>query len=139
MFWKSNPKCHDLPKFQFGGGVLEVKSQSAKICLNFNFGGVLEIKSQSAMICLNFNLGGGCSGSQIPKCQDLPIPKCHLGGVLEIKSQSAMICLNFNFEGCSESQIPKCQDLPNFQLGGCSGSQIPQLTPANIWLLPISR
>ena len=44
-------KCQDLPKFQFsgcvcvgGGGILQLKSQSAKICLNFNFlggGGIL--------------------------------------------------------------------------------------------------
>ena len=34
-----NPKCQDLPKFQFlGGGVIwKVKTQSAKIRLNFNF------------------------------------------------------------------------------------------------------
>ena len=33
-----NSKCQDLPKFQFSGGgdVLKVKTQSAKICLNFN-------------------------------------------------------------------------------------------------------
>ena len=50
------------------GGSDIVKSQSAKICLNFNFqglggGGCSEVvKSQSAKICLNFNfqgLGGG--------------------------------------------------------------------------------
>ena len=68
----------DLPKFQFGegerglGGVLEVKSQSAKICLNFNFqgggGGVLKVKPQSAKICLNFNFqGGGGVLNQIPE------------------------------------------------------------------------
>ena len=81
-------KCQDMPKFQFlggkGGGILHLKnhkvlrsalisifgggysalekSQSAKICLNFNFRGggysALE-KSQSAKICLNFNFGGG--------------------------------------------------------------------------------
>ena len=36
-----NPKCQDLPKFQFSGGELfwKVKTQSAKICLNFNFQG----------------------------------------------------------------------------------------------------
>ena len=34
-----NSKCQDLPKFQFWGkgGILEVKTQGAKICLNFNF------------------------------------------------------------------------------------------------------
>ena len=42
-----NPKCQDLPKFQFGGGGFwnywgdrgfwKVKTQGSKICLNFNF------------------------------------------------------------------------------------------------------
>ena len=43
------------------------KSQSTKICLNFNFRGLGGVgyseteKSQSAKICLNFNFqGGGC-------------------------------------------------------------------------------
>ena len=77
-----NSKCQDLPKFQFfqwgRGGTLEVTTQSAKICLNFNFlgGGTLEVKTQSVKICLNFNLcvgeGGRYSGSQNSKCQDLP-------------------------------------------------------------------
>ena len=55
--------------FRGGGGYSETeKSQSAKICLNFNFqggGGYSETeKSQSAKICLNFNFrgGGGYSG-----------------------------------------------------------------------------
>ena len=43
-------KCQDLPKFQLGGGGYSEteKSQSAKICLNFNFsgwGGILKLKS----------------------------------------------------------------------------------------------
>ena len=59
-----NPKCQDLPKFQFsgggwvggGGGVSwKVKTQSAKIYLNFNFFG-----------------GRDVMDSQNPKCQDLP-------------------------------------------------------------------
>ena len=56
-----------------GGCVLEVKSQSAKICLNFNFLGegvcVLEVKFQSAKICLNFNFQRGGEGvlNQIPE------------------------------------------------------------------------
>ena len=37
-----------------GGVFWKVKTQSAKICLNFKF------------------LGGGCSGKSNPKCQDLP-------------------------------------------------------------------
>ena len=41
VFWSShNSKYQDLPKFQLGGGCSEVvKTQSAKICLNFNFQG----------------------------------------------------------------------------------------------------
>ena len=38
-------KCQDLPKFQWGwvggglGGILKSNTQSAKICLNLDFGG----------------------------------------------------------------------------------------------------
>ena len=49
-------KCQDLPKFQFSGrgGILKLKSQSAKISDNFHFrGGVF------------WNL-------KVTKCQDLP-------------------------------------------------------------------
>ena len=86
----------------------EVKTQSAKICLNFNGRGVFwEVKTQSAKNCLSFNFRG-------------------VGGVFwEVKTQSDMICLNFNFQegGVLGSQNPKCQDLPKFQFGGggCSG------------------
>ena len=71
------------------------KSQSAKICLNFNFqggGGYSETeKSQSAKICLNFNFWGGGVGGW------------GLGGILKLK-------------------VTKCQDLPKFQfLGGGGG------------------
>ena len=64
-----------------GGGVLEGKTQSAKICLilHFQLGGVLEGKTQNAKICLILNF--------------------QLGGVLEVKTQSAKICPNFNFRG----------------------------------------
>ena len=65
-----NSKCQDLPKFQFsgGGGVLEVKSQSAKICLNFNFfgggGGVLnQIPEQGVVRNLSTNFSLPLSGS----------------------------------------------------------------------------
>ena len=62
------------------GGVcaLEVKTQSAKICLNFNIVCVcvcvLDSKCQDLPIFQFGGEGGGvvCSGSQIPKCQDLP-------------------------------------------------------------------
>ena len=101
-----NSKCQDqdLPKFQFGGEgcSVVVKTQSAKICLNFNFqwggGGSVVVKTQSGKICLNFNFQGEgvfCS-SQNSKCQDLP--KFQLGGCsVVVKTQSAKICLNFNF------------------------------------------
>ena len=90
-----------------GRGVFwKVKTQSAKIYLNFNFqeggGGVFwEVKTQSAKICLNFNFqGGDVLGSQNPKCQDLPKFQFSGGGMLwEVKTQSAKICLNFNFLG----------------------------------------
>ena len=67
-------------KFSIGGGLFwKVKTQSAKICLNFNFqgqwGGVFwKVKTQSAKICLNFNFfgGGRVLESQNPKCQNLP-------------------------------------------------------------------
>ena len=54
-----------------------MKSQSAKICLNFNFlgeGGILKLKSQRAKICLNFNFfwGGEYSETEKSNCQDLP-------------------------------------------------------------------
>ena len=83
-------KCQDLPKFQFLGGILcQVKTQSTKICLNFNFrggrgvGGTLcQVKTKSAKICLNFNFrGGGYSlPSQNLKCQDLSKFQFWVGG-----------------------------------------------------------
>ena len=46
-----------------GGGILKSNTQSAKICLNFNWGGgVLKSNTQSAKICLNFNFRGGGEG-----------------------------------------------------------------------------
>ena len=54
-----------------GGGILEVKTQSAKICLNYNWGwggGWVG------------GLGGVCSGSQISNCQDLPKFQLGVGG-----------------------------------------------------------
>ena len=56
--------CHNFIFFFWGGGsILHMKSQSAKICLNFNFRGgggySATEKSQSAKICLNFNFRGG--------------------------------------------------------------------------------
>ena len=59
------------------------------------------MKSQIAKICLNFNfLGGGgvFSNWKITKCQDLP--KFQFGGgggILQLKSQSAKISDNFQF------------------------------------------
>ena len=119
------------------GTVSQVKTQSAKICLNFNFlggrGVLRQVKTQSAKICLNSNFrgwGGGGVGysqpSQNSKCQDLPKFQI-LGGwggtVSQVKTQSAKFCLNFNFRGggggyCQPSQNSKCQVLPKFQCGG---------------------
>ena len=62
-----NPKCQHFPKFQFfrgaggGRGFWKVKTQSAKSCL---------VKIQSAKICLNFNFRGrgrGVFWNQIPQ------------------------------------------------------------------------
>ena len=63
-----NSKCQDLPKFQFSGGgvgvtLCQVKTQSAKICLNFNFRG-----------------RGYSLPSQNSKCQDLPKFQFSRGG-----------------------------------------------------------
>ena len=81
-------KCQDLPKFQFSGwegGILKLKSQSAKICPNFNFRG---------------GGGGGYSEtekSKLPRSAQISI----LGGgvILKLKSQSAKISDNFHFRG----------------------------------------
>ena len=56
---------------------MKSNTQSAKICLNFNWGGILKSNTQSAKICLNFNWGG-YSEVKYSKCQDLP--KFQLGG-----------------------------------------------------------
>ena len=62
-----NPKCQDLPKFQFGGGGFwKVKTQSAKICLNLN-GGRLENQNPKCQDLPKFKFGGGCSGESKPK------------------------------------------------------------------------
>ena len=116
-----------LPPATLGvGGTLESNTQSAKICLNFNFwgeGGTLEPNTQSAKICLNFNFRRG-------------------GGTLESNTQSANICLNFNFQGEGEggysgAKYSKCQDLPKFQWGeGYSGvkySKCQDLTKFQFW------
>ena len=85
-----------------------------------------KIKTQSAKICLNFNFrgGGGVLKSQNPKCQDL-LKFQFLGwvggwGEGVLKSQNPKKCqdlLKFQLGGGSvlESQNPKCQDLPKFQ------------------------
>ena len=65
-------------------------------------------KIQSAKICLNFNWGVSYS-SENPKCQDLPKFKFEGRGCsVVVKTQSAKICLNFHFLGgglfCTKSQ-----------------------------------
>ena len=54
-------KCQDLPKSELGGCSCQVKSQSAKICLNLNWGGgcSCQVKSQSAKIWPTFHFQGG--------------------------------------------------------------------------------
>ena len=114
-----NSKFQDLPKFQFlGGGVLcQVKTQSSKICLIFNFGGgegvggvgvggggVGTLPSQNSKFQdlpkFQFSGGGGTLPSQNSKFQDLPKFQFWGWGVLcQVKTQSSKICLNFNFHG----------------------------------------
>ena len=135
-----------------GGTLSQVKTQSAKICLNFNFfgGGGYSQPSQNSkwkwkrMICLNFKfLGGGRRGysqpSQNSKCQDLPKFQFFLGGGYSQPSQNSkwkwkrMICLNFKFLGggrrgySQPSQNSKCQDLPKFQFSGGGGGTLSQV------------
>ena len=60
-----------------------------------------KVKTQSAKICLNFNLGrGGVLESQNPKCQDLP--KFQFGGggvVLESQNPKCQDLPKFQFSG----------------------------------------
>ena len=56
------PRSALISIFGGEGGILKLKSQSAKICLNFNFrggGGILKLKSQSAKNSDNFHFRGG--------------------------------------------------------------------------------
>ena len=67
-------------------------------------GGILQLKSQSVNISDNFHLGGGDGGysaTKKSKCQDLPKLEFFRGGggILQLKSQSAKIYLNWNFSG----------------------------------------
>ena len=59
------------PSFKGGGGILESNTQSAKICLNFNFreGGTLESNTQSAQDLPKFQFWGegGLSGLKFQK------------------------------------------------------------------------
>ena len=63
-----------------------MKTQSAKICLNFNFRGVEGggysgvVRTESAKICPNFSGGGEFWGSENSKCQDLTKFKILGGG-----------------------------------------------------------
>ena len=135
-------KCQDLPEFQFLVGrwrilcQVKVKTQSAKIWLNFNFpwgGGVvlcqIKVKTQSVKSWLNFNFQGvGAtlpSQSQDSKHQDLAKFQFPGAGVVlcqvKVKTQSAKIWLNFNFPGgmySGQTKVLKCQDLPKLNIGG---------------------
>ena len=106
VFWNWKvTKCQDLPKFQLGGGYSETeKSQSAKICLNFNFGGVFwNWKVTKCQDLPKFQFGGGGLfwNWKVTKCQDLP---------------------KFQFSGGGgvfwNWKVTKCQDLPKFQFSG---------------------
>ena len=120
-----NPKCQNLPKFQFsggGGGVLESQNPKYQDLPKFQifFGGgegvFWKVKTQSAKICLNFNWGGGCSGKSKPKTAKISLdfnlrgglPKFQMGGGVfwKVKTQSVKICLNFNFFLVFWNQIP---------------------------------
>ena len=83
-----------------GGGIVKSNTQSAKICLNFNFRGgrgILKSNTQSAKICLSFNFqGGGGWGSGGWGC------RWGWGGG----------------GGYSEVKYSNCQDLPKFQFSG---------------------
>ena len=64
VFWNWKVKVtRSLTIFIFGGGgILKLKSQSAKISDNFHFqggGGILKLRSQSAKISDNFHFQGG--------------------------------------------------------------------------------
>ena len=128
-----NSKCQDLPKFQFwgeGGTLSQVKTQSAKICLNFNFRGRGRGEGRGR--------GRYSQPSQNSKCQDLP--KFQFwggeGGTLsQVKTQSAKIYLNFNFcgEGGGTLSQVKTQSAKiclnfNFRGGGCTLSPVYELS-----------
>ena len=118
-----------------GGGVFwKVKTQSSKICLNFNFQGEGVLTALFTKLpdgLPPYRMGsGGRSVWQFPIdifpfFRERPVTKELAAlwiGLLKVKTQSAKICLNFNFQGVLENQNPKCQDLPKFQfLGGGSG------------------
>ena len=94
---RQNPKCQDLPKFQFsGGGHCQVKTQSAKICLNFNGGGRI-LSSQNSK-CLNFNFGGWGSAKSKLKVPRSPLISIFgVGGVLDqISEQGVLPNLSIN-------------------------------------------
>ena len=80
VFWNWKVKVPRSASISILGGYSETeKSQSAKICLNFNLGRILKLKSH-----------------KVPRSASISI----LGGYSETeKSQSAKICLNFNFQG----------------------------------------
>ena len=138
MFCTSqNSKFQDLPKFQFSGGWVFCTSQNSKFqdLPKFQFSGggggcgsSVPVKSQSAKICLNFNFwerGVFCTSQ---KCQDLPKIQFSWGGgwgglsgmggcSVSVKTQSPKICLNFNFRGLGGGgllyQIPEQGVLAN--------------------------
>ena len=107
------------------GTLSQVKTQSAKICLNFNLGGEGGYSSAKSKLtkCQDlpkFQFSGHWVGysqpSQNSKCQDLAKFQFFWAGagtLSQVKTQSAKICLNFNFFGGvvlsakSELKVPR--------------------------------
>ena len=122
-----------LPPATLGvGGTLESNTQSAKICLNFNFrrGGDSGVKYSKCKHLPKFQFlwRGGYSGAKYSKCQDLPKFQFSEGrGDSGVKYSKCKHLPKFQFSGgggrgYSGAKYSKCQDLPKFQWGeGYSG------------------
>ena len=73
------------------------------------------VKTQSAKICLNLNWGGGVFWNVKTQCQDLPkFQFLGVGVFWKVKTQSAKICLNLNcggggggYSGKSKPKVPR--------------------------------
>ena len=127
------------------GGILEANTQSAKICLNFNFQGwgevgwgggggvnILDSNTQKYQDLPKFQWGRGYSGVKYSKCQDLPKFQWGRGGYSGVKYSKCQDLPKFLWGegGYSGVKYSKCQDLPKFQFfggnGGVLSSEIPE-------------